>query len=369
MNKLFTTTQISNLNLRNRLVRSATAEKMSDEKGYPRPALYNFYKELAAGGVGLIITGHMYIHSSGKCHLEMNGVYSDEQIPSLAKLAETIHQEGAKAVVQINHGGMQCSRESVQGTLAPSDLNMERLTQPARAMNTEEVWEMIRAYGQAARRVKKAGFDGVQLHGAHGYLVNQFLSPFSNQRQDRWGGSPDKRRQFLRDVVKEVRSQIGPDFPLLIKLGLADGVEGGMSLEEGLETVSELESLGINALEISGGIGGGEISNTRAGVKVGKNEAYFLDWAVRARQVTSLPILLVGGFRSREKMEEVLEAGSADFISMCRPLICEPDLPHRLEQGEQQYSICISANRCFPEEIGLGVACRCPVNRSLRENQ
>ena len=369
MNKLFTPAKIAALELRNRLVRSATAEKMADENGFPRPELYAFYKELACGGVGLIISGHMYIHPSGKCHLEMCGIHRDELVPSMAKLAEVSHQAGAKVVVQINHGGMQCSRESVQGTLAPSDLNMERLTQPARAMSTEEVWEMIKAYGQAARRVKEAGFDGVQLHGAHGYLISQFLSPYTNQRQDRWGGSPDKRRQFLRDVVKEVRSQIGPDFLLLIKLGLADGVEGGMSLDEGLETVSELENIGINALEISGGIGGGEVSNVLAGVKVGKNEAYFLDWAVKARQVTSLPILLVGGFRSCEKMETVLKSGSADFISMCRPLICEPDLPRRLEQGLQKRSICISGNRCFPESTGLGVACRCPVNRDLRENQ
>ncbi|MCJ7622485.1 MAG: NADH:flavin oxidoreductase [Anaerolineaceae bacterium] len=369
MNKLFEPGKIGTLELPNRLVRSATAERMATEDGYVTPKLKALYKELAEGGVGLIISGHMYVHPGGKCHPEMTAVYDDKFIPGLSELADTVHQAGGKVVVQINHGGLQSSEETVADPIAPSTVDEEYLARPAREITTDEIETVIKAYGQAARRVKEAGFDGVQIHGAHGYLVSQFLSPLTNQRTDRWGGSLEKRIQFLRDVAAAVREQVGPDYPVLIKLGMMDGVEGGLALEESVQVVAALDEMGIRGVEISGAFGGKLLTNIQKGVKVGKNEAYFLDWAEKSRPASDQSIILVGGFRSKKVMEEVLGAGTADFISICRPLICEPDLPERMRLGLQIHSICISANLCHPKNKNEGVACRCKVDRDLREGQ
>lgn len=366
MTDLFQPGQIGSLQIPNRLVRSATAERMATTEGKVTPKLIGLYRELARGGVGLIISGHMYVHPSGKCHSEMTAIYDDVFMDGLAELTQAVHQEGGKVAVQINHGGMQCSQETVQRLLAPSAVTGDPLPRPAHGLNEEEVLNLIDAYGQAARRVKAAGFDAVQIHAAHGYLISQFLSPRINRREDRWGGSPQKRMQFLRDVTTAIRTQVGPDYPVLIKLGMMDGLEGGLPLEEGLGVAAALAEMGIDALEISGGIGGDKLTNVAKGVKAGVNEAYFMPWAVRARTVTDLPILLVGGLRTRQQMEQVLQEGAADFISLCRPLISEPDLPERLRLGLQDRSVCISGNLCYPQNPSEGIACRCkttPLNR------
>lgn len=357
---LFTAGTIGALRLPNRLVRSATAEYMADADGRPGPQLAALYRELVRGGVGLIITGHMYVHPGGKANPGMTGIYTDELLPDLAGLAQAVHDEGGHVVVQINHGGMQCSPKAVPDTVAPSAIEVDFLKQPAREMTVAEIEAVIDAFGQAARRAKAAGFDGVQIHGAHGYLVNQFLSPFVNKRTDEWGGDLQGRMRFLREVCRVVREQVGPDYPLLIKLGLADRVEGGLTLEDGLRVVAALQSMGLDAVEISGGIGGRMSSSVRAGIRTEADEGYFRPWAQQARQVTRLPIILVGGFRSRAVMEDVLASGDADFISLCRPLICEPDFPLRMRQGLQERSSCISANRCWPEAEGESIACKCP---------
>ncbi len=360
---LFTPANIGTLTLPNRLVRSATAERLANSDGRPKSQLRQLYQELAKGGVGLIITGHMYVHPSGKAHPEMTSIHSDKMIPGLAELADAIHREGGRVVAQINHGGMQCGRQIVPETIAPSTVDAPFLQRPAREMTPDEINLLIRAYGQAARRAQEASFDGVQIHGAHGYLIGQFLSPLINHRTDEWGGDMEGRMRFLRAVCRTVREQVGPDYPLFIKLGMMDGVEGGLTPGEGVQIVAALEEMGLDAVEISGGIGGGQNLNTRTGIRSEEDEAYFRPLAQRARLVTRLPIILVGGFRSRRVMEEVLTAGDADFISLCRPLICEPDLPNRLRMGLQEQSSCISANRCWAEGPGEGIACKCPITR------
>ncbi len=361
MSILFTSGNIGTLALPNRLVRSATAERLADADGRPKPQLKQLYRELARGGVGLIITGHMYVHPSGKAHPEMTGVYSDDLIPNLAELADVVHQEGGRVAVQINHGGMQCSRETVAEAIAPSAVDAPFLERPAREMTADEIALMIQAYAQAARRVQEAGFDGVQIHGAHGYLISQFLSPFVNRRADEWGGDLEGRMAFLRAVCQAVREQVGPDYPVFIKLGMMDGMEGGLAPEEGVRVVAALEEMGLDGVEISGGIGGGRNLSTPTGIRSEADEAYFRPLARRARPMTRLPIILVGGLRSRHVMEGVLDTGDADFISLCRPLICEPDLPNRMRDGIQERSACISANRCWPEGMEEGIACKCPL--------
>jgi 2,4-dienoyl-CoA reductase-like NADH-dependent reductase (Old Yellow Enzyme family) len=366
MHMLFTPNNIGSLTLPNRLIRSATAERMSDDEGRPRPQFKEFYRELAQGGVGLIITGHMYVHPSGKAHPEMTGIYSDDLIPDLAELADVIHQEGGKVAVQINHGGMQCGAEAVTETMAPSAIDASFLEQPAREMMPDEIELMVDAYGQAARRAKEAGFDAVQLHAAHGYLLSQFLSPFVNKRTDKWGNNGSdatknlqKRMNFLKAVYQAIRAQVGPDYPVFAKLGMVDGMKGGLTLNEAIQVVRMLEKMGLDAVEISGGIGGDKNINVRPGIRTEEDEAYFRPLAQQTRQASQIPLILVGGFRSLQVMEDVLAAGDADFISVCRPLICEPDFPDRLHHGLAEKSACISGNRCWPKERGEGIACKC----------
>jgi 2,4-dienoyl-CoA reductase-like NADH-dependent reductase (Old Yellow Enzyme family) len=337
---------------------------MADEDGHPLPPLTKLYEELVQGGVGLIITGHMYVHPSGKAHDEMTGVYSDELIPDLANLAQAVHDLGGRIVPQINHGGMNSLAETVSDPMAPSAIDQPFLIRPAREMTPLEVDDAVQAFADAARRCQEAGFDGVQIHAAHGYLISQFLSPFVNKRTDRWGGTPEKRMRFLREVCSAVREQVGDDYPVLIKFGMEDGVEGGLSSQEGAEIVGALAGMGIDAVEISGGLGGANKTlNVRKGIKSEEKEAYFLHLAREARLRTDLPILLVGGFRSRSVMETVLADGHADFISLCRPLISEPDLPNQFNLGLKEKSRCLSANNCWAKGPGEGIACKCPHDR------
>lgn len=360
MSILFSPFKLGSLDLSNRLVRSATAERMSDVDGRPLPPLKDLYAELARGGVGLIITGHMYVHTSGKAHEEMTGVYNDDLLPDLAELVDAVHRESSRIVVQINHGGMQCSTEAVEEAIAPSAVDHPLSKGSAREMTSQEIDTIIRSYAHAARRVQQAGFDGVQIHAAHGYLVNQFLSPLINRRRDEWGGGITKRMRFLKKISSAVRDQVGSDYPVMIKLGMMDGRKGGLTPKESLQVVAALEDMGIDGLEISGGLSGERSLNIRKGIRSEDDEAYFLPLAQRAREVTQLPIILVGGIRSRAVMDRILTDGHADLVSLCRPLISEPDLPNRLRLGLQEKSRCLSSNNCWPESMGEGIACKCP---------
>ncbi len=364
MSLLFSPFSIGSLQTANRLVRSATAERMADQDGRPLPTLEALYEDLAEGGVGLIITGHMYVHAAGKAHDEMTGIYDDDLIPDLARLARAVHDLGGRVVPQINHGGMNSVAESISEPIAPSAIDQPFLPRPAREMTGTEIETAIQAFAHAARRCREAGFDGVQIHTAHGYLISQFLSPFVNKRTDEWGGTAEKRMRFLREVCSAVRDQVGADYPVLIKLGMEDGVDGGLSLGEGAEIVAALEGMGIDGVEISGGLGGmNKTLNVRKGIKSEAKEAYFLHLAQEARRQTDLPIILVGGFRSRSVMEKVLAEGVADLVSLCRPLISEPDLPRQFELGLKEKSRCLSANNCWAEGPGVGIACKCPHDR------
>jgi 2,4-dienoyl-CoA reductase-like NADH-dependent reductase (Old Yellow Enzyme family) len=355
MTKLFEAGRIAGLTLDNRLVRSATAEYMADEAGRPEPPLVEMYEALARGGVGLIITGHAFVHRNGRRHLKMTGVHDDALIPSLEALTRAVHDQGGKVVMQINHGGRRCAEDAIVGEpLAPSPVPQTRGGPRPREMSEAQIREVIGAYGQAAGRARAAGFDGVQLHGAHGYLINQFNSPAANWRKDSWGGSVARRFRFLEEVAAAVRDEVGDDYPLLIKLGIQDFVRDGLTLDEGVEIVRHLAEWGIDALEISGGMGG---QNIRKDILHPDEEAYFLPQARKAREATDLPLILVGGFRSKSVMERILEEGTADFISLCRPLIREPDLPQRLQEGQDKAS-CISCNRCWPPPGEYGVKCR-----------
>jgi 2,4-dienoyl-CoA reductase-like NADH-dependent reductase (Old Yellow Enzyme family) len=359
---LFSPVSIGNLELSNRLVRSATAEQMATEPvGRALPTLANLYRALARGGVGLIITGHAYVAPEGKAHPEMLSAHCDQVLPGLKTLAEATHAAGGRIAMQINHGGRQCDEECTPTMLAPSAVPIGSGS-PPREMTPSEIVETVDAFAQAARRAKTAGFDAVQLHAAHGYLIGQFLSPHTNRRTDAWGGDLDGRLRFLAAVCEAVRGQVGPDYPVFIKLGMMDNLEkvpDGLTPDDGAQIVARLAGFGLDAVEVSGGYGGGSDFNTRLAVGSKAPEAYFRPLARRAKAVTELPVILVGGLRSRAMMDEVLALGDADILSLCRPLIREPDLPNRLQRGEATEAACISGGRCWARDKGQGISCKC----------
>lgn len=355
---LFRPGRLGRLDLPNRIVRSATAERFADEDGVPGPAVAAIYRRLVEGGVGLIVTGHAYVARSGRCHFEMTAADRDAMVPALARLADAVHAAGGRVALQINHGGGSCDPAATPGRASPSGIALDGGA--CRALSASEIAEIVAAYGAAARRAKLAGFDAVQVHGAHGYLVSQFLSPLTNRRTDEWGGDLAGRMRFLREVAAAIRAEVGAEYPLLIKLGVRDFQPGGLSAEDGLAVVAGLAGLGFDGVEISHGIGGPGKQSPAPDATPAEREAPLLALARQARAVAGIPVVLVNGLRSRAAMEEVLSSGAADFVALCRPLIREPDLPALFRSGAREVAACRSCRRCWPDRVGLGIACRHP---------
>lgn len=343
---LFDEYELKKTTLANRFVRSATCEGMADEHGKISDRHIELFKRLSQGGIGLIVTGHMYVRRDGYASPGMAAVDRDECIPGLRKIADAVHSNGpSKIAVQINHGGRAASMcRGKSEILAPSAVPANDKAPVPRALQTDEIEELAICYADAAARVKEAGFDAVQIHGAHGYLVSQFLSPLANQREDTFGGSLENRARFLQMIVKNVRKRVTDDYLVMIKLASFDRDENGMTLEESVQVGKWLEKWGIDAVEVSGGI---NADSTVKGVKAGENEAFFCKQAAAFKKGLSIPVISVGGYRSIEVMENVLQNGDADLIAMSRPFIREPALVDTLRSGEQTQAACISCNRCF----------------------
>ena len=313
------------------------------------------YRLLAEGGVGLIITGHMYIREDGKAGAKQTGIFSDDHILGLRKVCDAVHEiDGAKIIAQISHAGRQTNSDITgHEVIAPSPVPVRFSDVMPRELTNDEILDLIQAFGDAAVRVRDAGFDGVQLHAAHGYLISQFLSPYTNRREDDWGGTPDRRRRFLMEVFKLVRKRTGGGFPILIKINGEDMVPGGVTVEETIETVRQLSEMGLWGYEISGGIAESTTKIIRKRVAEG-NEGYFLDIARRFREVDPGAVrIVVGGFRSLQVMEGVIANGDGDLVSMARPFIREPDLVKRWISGDTAPSGCISCNSCLKDRLNL----------------
>lgn len=345
---------IRELRLRNRFARSATAERFADEQGVPDDRQEEMYAELAAGGVALIITGHAYVERGGKCHPEMMAVDRDEMIEPLSRLAKAAHRGGAALAVQINHGGRSCDPAIVPNPVAPSPIPARKSGPTPRELDVEDIARVVAAFAEAARRVRDAGCDAVQIHSAHGYLASQFLSPLANSRNDGYGGSLENRARFLREVAQAIRGSVGPDYPVLVKLGVSDNLDGGLTVEEGAAVAGWLEDWGVDAIEVSTGLRGA----IRTRIERPDQEAYLLPLGRAVRRKVSVPVLLVGGIRSRDRMAELLSSEGISMVSLCRPLICEPDLVAKLLSGESLAAECESCSRCWPEASGEGISCK-----------
>lgn len=374
----FSPMKIRDMEVKNRFVRSATYECMAKETGEVTDELVNLYRHLAAGEVGLIITGYTFIHPLGRAFQYHAGIHNDEMIPGLKRMVDAVHREEGKIVFQISHAGRQTTKATIgQAPIGPSSTGRDpvNFVKP-RQMSEEDIHLAITSFGHAARRAHEAGADGVQLHGAHGYLINQFLSPFFNHREDAWGGSDENRFRFLKETVREVKKAIGDGMIILVKLNTNDFTpQEGITPPLAVKYASWLAELGIDGLEISCGSGLYSFMNMSRGEVpvdelvsglpwwkkplgrltlnklVGKydlEEGYNLEAAKLIKPVLGeVPLIPVGGLRNLRHMEEVLERKWADFISMSRPFIREPDLVRRFREGKAEFASCVSCNRCL----------------------
>jgi 2,4-dienoyl-CoA reductase-like NADH-dependent reductase (Old Yellow Enzyme family) len=357
MSKLFESTSIREMTLANRFVRSATWEGLAADDGAVTPRLIDVQTQLALGGVGLIISGHAYVSREGQAGNWQLGVYSDGLIPGLRVMAEAVHAAGGKVALQLAHAGSHAAfRMSGLEPIGPSVMEMDA-GPVGREMTIEDVTEVTEVFARAAARARSAGFDAVQIHAAHGYLLSQYLSPYFNKRKDDYGGSIQNRARLLIRVVKAIRKAVGPEFPVLIKLNSEDFLPSGLSVEDMIQTAAMLKEVGIDAIEISGGT---FLSGKNTPSRIGKQdpEAYYEAAAGKFKLGVSVPLMLVGGIRTIETAERLVASGVADYISVCRPLIREPALINRWKSGDRRPALCVSDSGCFaPGFKGKGVYC------------
>ena len=364
--------EIGNILIKNRLVRSATFERMASEDGSVNNELVEFYKVLAKGGVGLIVTGLSYVHASGHGYYNQIGIDRDDLIPGLKRISDTIHEngDGCKAVIQLAHNGRQSFMIDLE-PIAPSAILEPMSNKMPRKMTIDEIKEVIIAFAEATRRAKEAGFDAIQLHAAHGYLLSEFLSPHTNKRIDEYGGSIENRTRIIKEIYNEIVKRVGKDFPILIKINADDYLEDGINIHDSKKIASILSKMGFAAIEISGGMWEvtlrskeelgwmpAMLPESRVDILSKNEEAYHLPYAKEIKPVINKPLILVGGLRSLEVIEEILKEGNADFIALSRPLIREPDLPNKWFKGIGELkSECISCNGCVGSVLQGKVHC------------
>jgi 2,4-dienoyl-CoA reductase-like NADH-dependent reductase (Old Yellow Enzyme family) len=352
---------MNGMSLANRFVRSATWENLAEDDGTVTSKLIALMVRLAKGNVGLIIPGMSYIHDHGKSYRGQIGISDDKHIAGLKVLTDAVHEAGGKVALQIAHGGAHTNPKltSVE-CLGPSALATDE-GPVCQEMDLDSIEDVIEAFRNAAVRAKEAGFDAVQLHAAHGYLLSQFLSPFYNRRSDEYGGSVENRIKLVLDVYEQVRTAVGETFPVLVKLNATDFLEDGLKPGEAITVAKALCEKGIDAIELSGGtVWGFRILGdaNKGSFRRVREEAYYRDTADELKKEIEATVIVTGGVRSYEVAKDIIEKGIADYIGLCRPFIREPDLVRRWETGDTEKSGCVSDNACFrPIYNGEGPLC------------
>lgn len=338
---------IGSMEIRNRFMRSATTSYYSDDRGFVRDENIKLYMGLAGGGVGLIVKGHLYVMDSGRAHEGMAGISHDYHVPRLKKLTDAVHEHGGKIVTQLNHGGYN----SISHKAGPSYYRADDWS--ARAFSEDELHEVVEAFGDAAERSLEAGFDGVQIHGAHGYLISQFLSKVANKREDDYGGSMENRMRLLVEVYDEIRSRVGKDVPVLLKMNSDDFSPDGFTVEESAEVAQAICKKGLDVVEISGGGFGrrDDLYERARSDDPEVEEAIFAGHAEKIREATNpTTMALVNGIRSLGCMQAIVDKGLADLISMSRPYVREPDIVRKLEKGQAEVT-CTSCGACSGRDV------------------
>lgn len=355
---LFDMHRIGGIDTACRIVRSATFEGMADENGYPTDKLARTYERLADGGVGIIITGMMAASSFEPRQHRQIRIDDDSCVAPLRQLVQRVHQHGGKIIAQIVIMGSSIMMPLGENRIivSPSGVveKLGKIEQPSHALTTEEIHRLVHDAGLAARRAEEAGFDGVQFHGAHGYLASKFLTPYFNRRSDDYGGTLRNRARFLLECTASIRRAVGPDYPVWVKLNSADYMkDGGMTFDESLCVMEWLADAKASAIEVSGG---NMSSLPRQGplraIRRTKEPMYFAGYAAAAadRLKGRIDVGVVGGFRQAREIEECLSTTNIAFVSMSRPLLRQPDLPNQWKNGSTEPAACISCSRCFGAE-------------------
>ncbi|MFT9497749.1 tRNA-dihydrouridine synthase [Anaerosolibacter sp.] len=356
MKKIFMPFKIKDMEVKNRFVRSATYEFIS-EGDFVNEQLINTYRNLARNEIGLIITGNFAVHPRGKLSKYQYSIYDNQFVEDIERLVDAVHEHESKIFIQLSHAGRQTKEKFTGGKIvAPSCIPSAIYKDEPIELGDEGIYEIIDAFALGAYRAKLAGADGIQLHGAHGYLIHQFLSPITNKRQDEWGGSLENRMRFLLEIIKACRKEVGEDYIIGIKLSSEDLLEEGLTSDDAILIAKILEQNGIDFMEISGGLPEtAESSPIRTKIIAGKNEGYFIEAACKIRQNMTIPVSVVGGFRSLEFMNRLIEEEGFDMISLSRPFIAEPDLIEKFKRELSDKSKCISCNKCFDPK---GMCCK-----------
>ncbi len=349
MRELFAGTKIGGIEVKNRFVRSATWENMATAEGELTPEIYDIYAALARGGVGLIITGYANVVAEEKPNPGMFGIYDDSFIENYRKLTDLVHLSGSKIVLQAAYGGTKTSYDLGERMIfAPSAVAERNTGVVGTAMTRADIRYIVAAFAAAARRAREGGFDGIEVHGAHTYLINQFLSPYYNRREDEYGGSLENRLRFLADICREIQREAGRDFPLWVKLTCCEFFDGGLTFAETLEICRRLQELGVSALEITGNIHSQAeqmIGQEFDGYKI-QEQIYFRDYAAAAAEAVELPVIVVGGIKEYEPVEDLLQQSRIAGFGLSRPLLAEPGLIGRWQQGERVKVKCIRCSKC-----------------------
>jgi 2,4-dienoyl-CoA reductase-like NADH-dependent reductase (Old Yellow Enzyme family) len=354
MSIMFEPVTIKNLQIRNRIARSATFEGMGNAEGEPSERHARLYTELAEGGVGLIITSAALVERfkmplpEGQDIAYPIFIDRDELVELWKPIVAAAQSRGATIAMQIVHPGRQEDPGLRLGEppLAPSPVEVKGSGVVPREMTVQEIQEMVEKFAQACRRVKEAGFDAVQLHGGHGYMISNFISPYTNQRTDEYGGDTAGRARFIVDIVRRARELVGNDYPIMIKMNCDDFVPGGLVREEAVRVASVIEESGIDCIEVTGGMPESGERMPGKGINKQEKEAYLRPYAEALRPAVSIPLILVGGMRSPRVIEKILSDGTADMVSMCRPFIREPQFVKRWKEGDRKKVTCVSCGKC-----------------------
>ena len=310
--------RIRNMHLNNRLVMPPMATGKALPDGHVSPEMLAYYKEKSAGGyIGLVVIEHSYVSPEGKAHERQLSVADDSVIDGLKELAEIIHSQGPKTIMQINHAGSAASSDIIGAKpVAPSSIDNPRRGSSPRELSKDEISKVVHVFAAAAGRVKAAGFDGVELHSAHGFLLNQFFSPLTNRRHDEYGGEIINRIRIHVETVKAVREAVGADYPIFIRLGASDYCEGGTTIDDSVVAVRDLETAGVDVLDVSGGFCGYNIPGTRG-------QGYFAPLTEALKRAAHIPVILTGGIKDAKTADRLLQEGKADLIGVGRAIMAD----------------------------------------------
>lgn len=352
---LFEPSSIKGVQVKNRFVRSATVEGMGMADGRPSEALSDLYCALAEGEIGLIVTAAALV--DGEAYKKRRYVEGraydiamdeDRYVEDWHEVVAGVHERGSRIAMQLVHMGRQ-ENPKIRGSrpVAPSAVPLTNTEIVPREMTVPEIEETVERFAQSCRRVMEAGFDAAQLHGGHGYLISNFISPYANVRTDAYGGNTKNRARFITEIVKRARELVGQDYPIMIKMNCDEFMDGGLTRDEAVETAKIITEAGIDCIEVTGGTGSDSpLRMVVPGINKEEKEAYFASYARALKEHVSVPIILVGGLRTPSVIERVLKEGAADLVSLSRPFIREPGLVRRWKQGDLDKAKCISCNQC-----------------------